>query len=334
MDRKWKLERRATLKGMAIAMAAPALLLRTGTAASAGFPDRPVKVVISTTPGGTLDQVARIMSEKMMPHLGQPLVVEYRPGASGTVAANAVKNAPRDGHTIFFGAGSALGYQKLLEKDLPYDPVKDFTPVAMVGSVPVVIFTTPATGFNSIQDLLAAAKAKPGEISYGSVGPLTLPHLAAELLQYRAGISMIHAPYAGSSGRYWTDLLGGRLQLVFTGASGGMGLVKDGKLKMLAVASRERSRLLPDVPALGEVFPGLDVPAWFAFSVAAGTPAPIVKRLEEATLAALRDPSTRQAFAQIGVDIDPILGSRESEVKIRADNETWEKVFKAAGLVK
>ncbi len=273
------------------------------------------------------------MGEKMAPRLGQPLLVEYRAGGSGAVAATTVSKGPKDGYMIFFGAGSTLGYQKLLNKDLVYDPVKDFTPIAMVGSVPVVIFTNPATGFNSIQDLLAAAKAKPGQISYGTVGPLTLPHLGAELLQHYAGISMLHVPYGGNSGRYWTDLIGG-LQLVLTGASGGMELAKDGKVKMLAVASRERSKLLPNVPALGEVFPGLDVPAWFAFSVAAGTPAPIVQRLEEATLGALRDPSTRQAFAQIGIDIDPIMGSRESEAKIRADNEMWEKVFKAAALVK
>lgn len=325
------LSRRNVLAAAAGA-AFPALLLRSGAAAAADFPDRPVRIFNPTSPGGTLDQVGRILAEKMGPRLGQPVVLEHRPGGSGAIAANVVTHAPRDGYSMFFGTSSTLGFQKMLNKDLSYDPVRDFTPVALVGSVPVGIFSAPGSGINTIQDLIAMARAKPGQVSYGSTGLLSLTHLAGELLQHRAGIRMIHVPYTGSQQRYFTDLVGGNIQAAFTGVGGGLALVRDGRLKLLAIASRERSRLLPDVPALGELYPGLDVPAWFGFAVAAGTPAPLVQKLEEATLGALHDPATRPAFAQISVDLDPVMGSRDAIAKIRSENEMWEAVFQAAGL--
>lgn len=333
MHQELKTSRRQLIKAVAVGTATPGLLLRAGPAAAA-FPDKPIRLLHATSAGGTVDSVARAMAERMGPRLGQPVVVEIRPGAAGAIAAMAVARGPKDGHLVFFGTSSNLGYLKMLDKDLPYDPVNDFTPIAIVGSVSVGIFASAASGFNNILDLIAAAKAKPGELSYASIGQLSLSHLAMEMLQQRAGIKMIHAPYAGANVNYWADLIGGRLQLVSTGVSGGLAMAKEGRVKLLAIASRERSRLLPDVPALGEVFPGLDVPAWFGFAVAASTPAPIVQKLEEVTLAALHDPSTRQAFTQITVDIaDPIAGSRETGAKIRADNEMWGKVFKAAGLM-
>lgn len=228
-----------------------------------------------------------------------------------------------------------LGFIKMLNKDLPYEPVKDFTPVALIGSVPVAIFINPASGILSIQDLVAAAKAKPGQLSYSSsTGLLSLTHLAGELFCQRADVKMIHVPYSGAQAQYFADLIGGRLQAAITGLTSGLALAREGKIKLIGIASRERSKLAPDAPAVGEIFANFDVPAWFAFAVAAGTPANIVQKLETATLAALRDPATRAQFGAVGVDLGPFLDSSGLAAKIAIDNQMWEKTFRSAGLMK
>ena len=323
--------RRTVLKWIAAGAAGPAGLpaLR-----AAEFPDHQVKIVNPTAPGGTVDIVARIMAEKMAPHLGQAVVVEHRPGGSGAIGAGVVSKGPKDGYMMFIGTSSTLGYMKMLNKDLSYEPVKDFTPIAMVGSVAIGIFTSPASGIKTVADLVAAAKAKPGELSYGSSGLQSLTHLAGELLCQRAGIQMIHIPYTGAQQGYWGDVIGGRLTATMQGVTGGLAMAREGKLNLIGIASRERSRLLPDVPAVGEVYPGFDVPAWFGLAVAAGTPANVVQKLEAAALAALRDPATRTQFAAVGVDIDPILSANAFTAKIGADNQMWEKTFRSAGLMK
>ena len=331
MDERQMPMRRTVLKWIAAGAVGPAGLTAPR---AAEFPERQVKIINPTALGGTVDIVARTMAEKMAPHLGQPVIVEHRPGGSGAIAASLVSKGPKDGYMMFIGTSSTLGFMKMLNNDLSYEPVKDFTPISMVGSVPIGIFTNGASGIKSIQDLVAAAKAKPGELSYGSSGLQSLTHLAGELLCQRAGIQMIHVPYTGAQQGYWGDVIGGRLTATMQGVTGGLAMAKEGKLNLIAIASRERSKLLPDVPAVGEVYPGFDVPAWFGLAVAAGTPANVVKKLEVAALAALRDPSTRTQLAAIGVDIDPILSANAFASKIVADNQMWEKTFKSAGLMK
>lgn len=323
--------RRTVLKWIVAATAGPAGLpvLRASE-----FPERPVKIMNPTAPGGTVDIVARTMAEKMGPQLGQPVIVEHRPGGSGGIAATLVSKGPKDGYMMFIGTSSTLGFMKMLNPDLPYEPVKDFTPISMVGSVPIGIFTSGNSSIKSVYDLVTAAKAKPGELSYGSSGLLSLTHLAGELLCQRAGIRMIHVPYTGAQQGYWGDVIGGRLTAAMVGVTGGLALAREGKLNLIAIASRERSRLLPDVPAVGEVYPGFDVPAWFGLAVAAGTPANVVQKLEVAALAALRDPATRTQLAAAGVDIDPILSANAFATKIATDNQMWEKTFKNVGLMK
>lgn len=322
--------RRKVLKWIAAGALGPVTLPNLH---AAEFPERQVRIVNPTAPGGTVDMVSRIMGDKMAPHLGQPVVVEHRPGGSGAIGASLVSKGPKDGYMVFIGTSSTLGFMKMLNKDLSYEPVKDFAPVALIGSVPIGIFTSGSSGIKTIQDLVAAAKAKPGELSYGSSGMNSLTHLAGELLCQRAGIQMIHVPYTGAQQGYWSDVMGGRLAATMQGVTGGLALAKEGKLNLVAVASRERAKLLPDVPAVGEVFAGFDVPAWFGLAVAAGTPANIVQKLEAAALVALRDPATRSQLAAIGVDLGPIMSAEAFATKIATDNQMWEKTFKTAGLM-
>ena len=331
MNERQQPTRRKALQWIAAGVAGPAGL---SAVHAAEFPEHQLKIVNPTAPGGTVDIVARIMAEKMAPHLGQAVVVEHRPGGSGAIGASIVAKGPKNGYTMFIGTSSTLGYMKMLNKDLSYEPVTDFIPVAMVGSVPIGIFTNGPSGIKTVPDLVAAAKARPGELSYGSSGLQSLTHLAGELFCQRAGIQMIHVPYTGAQQGYWGDVMGGRLTATMQGVTGGLAMAKEGKLNLIGIASRERSRLLPDVPAVGEVYPGFDVPAWFGLAVAAGTPADIVQKLESAALAGLRDPSTRTQLAAAGVDLQAILGTNAFSSKIAVDNQMWEKTFKSAGLMK
>lgn len=321
--------RRTVLKWIAAGAVGPAMR----PLHAAEFPERQVKIINPTAPGGTVDIVSRLMAEKMAPHLGQQVVVEHRPGASGAIGASLVAKGPKDGYMMFIGTSSTLGFMKMLNKELSYEPVKDFTPITLIGSVPIGIFTSGTSGIKTILDLVAAAKAKPGELSYGSSGLNSLTHLAGELLCQRAGIQMIHVPYTGAQQAYWSDVMGGRLAATMQGVTGGLALAKEGKLNLIAVAMRERAKLLPDVPAIGEVYPGFDVPAWFGLAVAAGTPANIVQKLEAAAIAAMRDPTTRTQLAAVGVDHGPVLTSDAFATKIATDNQMWEKTFKSAGLM-
>lgn len=329
------MSRRAALRGIAAAGLPAGLLAGAGPAQAADYPDRTIRLINPYATGGTVEVVARWMADKMGQKLGQTMIVDARPGGAGTVAAAYVAKGPKDGYMVYIGTSSTLGYAKLLQKDLPYEPVKDFTPVAMVGSVPIGIFTGPDTGFNTIQDLIAAAKAKPGQISYGSSGAMTLTHLAGEMFCQRAGIKMIHVPYNGSGGaKYFTDLVGGQTQALMVGVTGGLELAKAGRIKLLATATATRARGLENVPALGEIFPGFDVPTWFALAVAAGTPEPIVHKLEGAALSVLRDPATRTAFDTAGVEAGPFLGSAEMSARVNTEMQMWEKLLAQAGLLK
>ena len=322
--------RRRSLRWLA-AGAVGASGLATPLVRAADLPFRQFKIVNPTSPGGTVDQVSRIMADKMAGYLGVPVVVEHKPGGSGAIAATAVIRGPKDGSQVFFGTSSTMGFMKMLNKDLSYDPIRDLAPVVMVGSVPVGLFT--ANAHPTLEAFVAAARARPGAFSFSSTGLQSLAHLAGELLAQRAGLKMVHVPYTGSAAKYWTDLIGGELQMAIAGVTGGLPLARDGKLKLVAVASRERSKLFPEVPAAGELYPGYDVPAWFGFAAAAGTPPATIRLLEAAALAALREPATRGQFANIGVDIDPILGTEAFVSRIGTDNAMWEKLFRTAGLL-
>lgn len=320
------------LKGPLLqALLAAACIAGVASPACADYPDRPIKLIMPYAAGaGAMDLAARLMAEKMTARMGSPVIVVNQPGASGQLAAGATARGPKDGYTMYFGASSALGYSKLINKDLPYDPAKDFTPVAMLGTVPVAFFVSASSNIQSLQDLVAAAKANPDKINYGSPGVGSSPHVALEMFMGRTGIRMKHIPY-GSNANYWSDLIGGQIQVVTAGITGGLGLTKDGRLRMIATATRERSQTAPDVPAVGEMVAGYDAPAWMGLVVAQGTPEPAVAKLEGIAMEVFRDPSTKSELAKAGIEVAP-LDRKAFGAKMAADMIGWEATLKGVVL--
>lgn len=313
-------------------VAAAAVAVGVMAAARADYPEHPIRLVNPYAAGaGAMDLAARVMADKLSAKLGQPVIVNNQPGAGGTVAAAATARGPKDGYNIYFGASSALGFTKLINKEVPYDPLRDLTPVAMLGSVPVGIFVSASSNIHTIQDLIAAAKAHPGQLNFGTPGVGTVTHVAVEMLMDRAGIQMKHVPYGGSL-NYWNDLVGGQLQVVSGGITGGLPLVKDGRLRLIATATATRSQTVPDVPAIGEVIPGYDAPAWLGLVVAAGTPEPIVAKLEAAILDSLKDPALTQQLGRAGIDVAP-LPRAAFATKLTRERTVWETTLRDAGLL-
>ena len=299
-------------------------------AIGAGFPDKPIKLVTPFPPGGTVGNIAFAVSNKMGAILGQPVLLDAKPGAAGTIAANVAAKAPKDGYTLLFATSSMLGIAKYMYHDLAYDPVADFAPVGIVGNVTVGIFAGQKGGIDSLDDLVARAKAKPGEINFGSPGVGSVSHLAAELFKVRSKLNIVHVPYAAATPQM-TDLVGGQTQLAFGGVSSGMPYTKDGRAKLIAVAARSRTKAHPQVPALGEMFPGYDAPAWLGIVAPKGTSQDVLERLEAAFQEALADKDVRTILDSQGLEADP-MNARAFGDKIRREMALWEEAVKASGM--
>lgn len=279
--------------------------------------------------GGLTGNVAFAIANKMSVSLGQPVVLEPRQGAAGSIAASFVAKSPKDGYTLLFGTSSMLGIAKYMYKDLPYDPANDFAPIAILGNVTVGIFASRKSGINSLDDLYAKAKANPGQINYGSIGVGSVSHLAAELLKSRTKLDIVHVPYAGAAPQM-TDLIGGEIQLAFNGIASGINYTKDGRMKLIAVAARSRSKNYPSIPALGETIPDYEAPAWLGIVVPKGTPQPVLDRLEAAVQQALADPEIKILMDSQGVDLEPMSAIAFGE-KMRREMTLWEEAVKASG---
>ena len=276
-----------------------------------------------------MPNIAYIMSQKMGAILGQPIVMETRAGAGGTIATSVVAKAPKDGYTLLFGTSSMLGIAKFMNRDLPYDPVTDFAPVVYLGNVTVGIFTSQKSGIDSLDSLISTARAKPGKLNFSSPGVGSVSHLAGELFKSRAKLDITHVPYQGLVAQM-TDLIGGQTEMAVGGMVSGLPFVRDGRVKLVAVASRTRSRIVPDVPALGEILPGYDAPAWLGIVAPSGTPKDVLDRLESAAQEAINDPETRKMLDAQGVDLE-VISARAFGEKIRRDMPLWEEAVKAAG---
>jgi tripartite-type tricarboxylate transporter receptor subunit TctC len=308
-----------------------ALVAASGAAyAQAPFPSRPVHLLVPFPPGGAVDIVARTLGDELSRRWGQPVVVENRPGAGGTIAAEVAAKAAPDGYTIILVA-SGHAIVSYLYPSLPYDPVRDFTPLALVGSSPNMLLVRADSAFKSVGDVIAFARKNPGQLSYGYAGNGTSPHLAGELVKYMAKVDITPVPYKGGA-PVLNDLLGGHIPLSFNNVPESIGFLQAGKLRALGVTTARRSPVLPDVPAIAEAgLPGYDTGVWWGFLAPAGLPADVKAKLAKDCAEAALVPAVRDRLTKLGAT--PIGGSAEEFAKlIASEHEKWGPIIKAAGI--
>jgi tripartite-type tricarboxylate transporter receptor subunit TctC len=265
------------------------------------YPSHPVRIVVGFGPGSAADTPARLLGQKFSDALGQPFVVENKPGAGSNVAAEFVAHAPNDGYTIFMATTAQTNYAGMTV-DPTYDVVKDFAPIVRVASVPNMLVANPSLGVSNLKELIALAKTKPNQIFFASSGVGTVTHFAGELINIMAGIKLVQVPYPGSA-QALTDVASGRIELWIAPVSAVIQQVADGKLKAIAVTTAQRASIAPDVPTMAEAgLPGYDLGVWFGLLAPAGTPKPIVDKLAQIANAALKAPDLVLSLRKIGVD--------------------------------
>jgi tripartite-type tricarboxylate transporter receptor subunit TctC len=307
-----------------------ATLIATGASAQANWPTKPIRMIVPFTAGSVTDIIGRTVAESMSKSLGQPVLIENKPGAGGTIGAAQVAKSDPDGYTLLIhSSGHALN--PAIYPNLPYDTVKDLTGVTPLASVPNVLVVSPARGWKSVADLIAAAKAKPGALNYASAGTGSATHMNAEKFKLRAGIDAQHVPFKGTP-EAMTDVIGGRDDWFFAPLSPALPLIKDGKLQALAVSSAQRSPALPDVPTTIEAgVPNSDYTLWVGMIVPSATPAPILKRLHEEAIKALNTPEVKARLATLGADAFPMEPAAFNGY-IRAEVESAAQIARTANL--
>ena len=321
-----RLPRRQFLQFAGAAVAAPAL---SPAAWSQTYPSRPVRMIVGFPAGGTTDIVARMVAQWLTERLGQPFVVENRPGANTNLATEAVVRAPADGHTILLLTMSNVINVTLYDK-LSYDLVRDIAPVASVMRTPLVLEVIPAVPANTVPEFIAYAKANAGKITMASFGNGSLSHLSGEMFKMMTGIDMVHVPYRGSAPML-TDLLAGQVHMAFDNMPASIGHIRAGKLRPLAVTTAARSPALPDIPSVGEFLPGYEVSALVGFGVPRNTPAEIVDKLNKEINLGLADPRISTRVTDLGGTV--VAGSPADYAKNLADEiEKWAKVIKFSGV--
>jgi tripartite-type tricarboxylate transporter receptor subunit TctC len=296
------------------------------------FPSRSPRLIIGFPPGSAADITARLVSDDMSKTLGQQIVVEARPGAGSSLAAEFVARSPADGYTMFIGTSSNVT-NSVISTDLRFDFIKDFAPIVPLTGLPLILAVHPSLGVSSFKELIALAKAKPGELTYASVGPGTVPHLATELIGVRTGVKLVHVPYKGSPPAV-TDLLGARVSIMLGVASTIMPHVQAGRLKALASATAKRPHIAPDVPTIAESgLPDFESSVWFGLLAPAGTPRPIVDKLAAAANKALKSDEVVAKLKKSG--FEPLGGNPDEFGKfIARETVKWGDAAKAAGLRK
>jgi tripartite-type tricarboxylate transporter receptor subunit TctC len=295
------------------------------------YPSRPVRIVFGFGPGSSGDVMSRVLAQRMSQDLGQPFIVEGKPGANGQLGAAQVARAPNDGYTLFLASVSNATNVAITPASAT-DLAKELTPIVLVATVPSILVVHPSLGVANVQELIALAKAKPDQLFFGSVGVGSPPHLAGELFKVMAGVKLVHVPYAGGSGQAATDLIAGRISMVFSPASTIAPHIAAGSVKALAAATAKRAGLFPGLPTIAEAgLPGFDSGIWGGLMAPAGTPRPVIDRLARAADDALKTPEVQAVLRNAG--IDPLGGTPGDFAElIQAEIEKWTKVAKAAGL--
>jgi tripartite-type tricarboxylate transporter receptor subunit TctC len=295
------------------------------------YPTRPVKLVVGFEPGGNTDTVARLVAQKLSERLGQQVIVENKVGAAGTIGTHDVARAAPDGYTLTMGTTTTHAIAPAAYSKLPYDPVADFEPIALVASAPYMLVVSTSFPAKDLKEFIAAAKAQPGKYNYGSAGQATTTHLVMATLANRAGLDMVHIPFKGNAPAT-TAILGGQVEVLFGALPPLLPHVAAGKLRPLAVSSARRSPSAPDVPTVAESgFPGYDMALWLGFFAPKGTPAAVVKRLESELVLIARSAELKGMLEKQGLEPNP-AGTAELAAMLRSEIETYRTVFKAANI--
>jgi tripartite-type tricarboxylate transporter receptor subunit TctC len=319
------------MKRLAIPLLTALVLLPGVTAAAESYPGKPIRMIVPFPPGASNDIFGRLMAQKLSEAFGRQVVVDNRGGASGIIGAEMVARAAPDGYTLLLGGIALLSMNPVMLAKLPYDPLKDFASVSLVATVPSMLVANAALPVKTVQDLIAFAKAKPGQLNFGSSGASGPPRLAAELFKSMTGVDMVHVPYSGG-GPALTATLAGEVQIFFPSISLALPFVKDGKLRGIAVTSERRSAVMPDYPTVAESgVPGYETTSWYAIVAPAATPKPVIARLNAELVKAVKAADTRKRLIELAAD--PI-GSTPEELTAynRAEIAKWGKVVKAAGI--
>jgi tripartite-type tricarboxylate transporter receptor subunit TctC len=308
------------------------LLAGVGGATAQDYPARNVTFIVPTGAGAATDLLARILAPQLADRLGKPFVVEDRPGAGTMTASNAVAKADPDGYTILMGTSTPLAINATLYKHLPYDPAKDFVPLELIATIPFVLVVNNDLPVHSVQEFIAYAKAHPGDLSYGSTGPGTPFHLNGELFSAMTGIQMVHVPYKAVVDAQ-VDLMGGRIQVMFTDFTSSVPLIKDGKIRALGVTTKTRAAAMPDLAPIAEQgVPGYEAAAWQMVAAPAALPRPIVDKLHGTLDAIMALPDTRNAITRIGlVPAEPGSSIEQLQTFVRSEIVRWGKIVKRSG---
>jgi tripartite-type tricarboxylate transporter receptor subunit TctC len=310
-------------------IAAAVVAFGINDAAAQSYPSRPVKIVVPATPGGAIDLIARTLAEKLTASLGQPVVVENKPGASNNLGTDFVAKSPPDGYTLVIVA-SSHATNKHLFKQMPFDPIKDFEPVVYTHVVPLLLAVHPSVQAKTVPELVSWIKANPDKAIYASSGPGSSLHMAAELFMSMSGTKMQHVPYKGSSAAH-PDLLAGRTAMIFDTVTAVRGHVKSGAVRGIAVTTAKRSSAMPELPTIAESLPGYDASTWGGILAPAGTPKEVVAKLNSSINSALKMEDVRARLMGAGIEIQGGTPEAFAEV-IRIEVDKWGRIVKEAGI--
>ena len=318
------------MRKFALSVLAATIMMLGGAAAQTGYPTHPIRLIVPFAPGGSTNSQARVLADYLSRALGQQVVVVNAGGAGGTLGLNQGAKATPDGYTLVTATPS-MTINPYIQKDIPYDPIKDFEPIALVATSPIVLVVPKDSKIKSVRDLIEMAKAKPGEIRYGSAGIGSATHLSTALFEAMAGVKLVHVPYRGA-GPALLDVIAGRIDLQFENAPSVLGHVRGGALRGVAVGSSKRSSLFPDLPTIGETVPGYEATSWFGVLAPAKTPRAVVDKINAAINKALADAAVRKQMDALGVEL---IGGKPDQFAafLKARMAELKTVSKAANLV-
>ena len=316
---------------LAVIFLAVSLMALAPSAQAQAWPVKPIRLVVPYPPGGSTDLLARSMGQKLGEALGQQIIVDNRAGASGMLGSEIVARTAPDGYTILLGTGATHGLNLLLSKTVPYDPVKDFTPITAAAEVPIILVVHPSVPAANAKELVEYGKKNPGKLAFGSSGTGSPHHLAGELFKQVGGIDLVHVPYKGAAPAV-QDLIGGQIPMVFTTLSTALPHIRAGKIRAIGFVEAKRQASVPEIPTIGESLSGYVMPvSWLGFFAPAGLPEPILKRLNAEIVKAVQSPDVRAKLEGAGM---PVVGTSAEEFArmVKDDIETFRRIVTAAGI--